>query len=124
MQAIVRGRVQGVGFRDATARTARHLGIRGWVRNRADGTVEVLAEGDGAALGQLEAFLRTGPRFAEVTDLELSWPVVATTKAAPPWPARIEEGIRNRIPRTSKFASERSQHTDGATPSLCVSRER
>jgi acylphosphatase len=74
LKAIVRGRVQGVGFRDATARTARQLGVQGWVRNRADGTVEVLAEGGAEALAQLEAFLRTGPRFAEVTDLELSWP--------------------------------------------------
>ena len=74
MNAIVRGRVQGVGFRDATASTARALGLRGWVRNRPDGSVEVLAEGEGEALERLQAFLRTGPRFAEVTDLELSWP--------------------------------------------------
>lgn len=79
LKAIVRGRVQGVGFRDATARTARSLGIHGWVCNRSDGTVEVLAEGEAGALARLEAFLRTGPRFAEVTDLELSWPTQTAT---------------------------------------------
>ena len=103
MQAIVRGRVQGVGFRDATARTARHLGIRGWVRNRADGTVEVLAEGAAAALGQLEAFLRTGPRFAEVTDLELSWPVVASDEGSGTMAGPDRRGDQNPDPEDFKI---------------------
>ena len=45
VRALVRGRVQGVGFRDATVRRARSLGVLGWVRNREDGAVEVHAEG-------------------------------------------------------------------------------
>lgn len=83
MHATVRGRVQGVGFRDATARTARALGLEGWVRNRADGSVEVLAQGDPAALDRLEAFLRTGPRLAAVTDVHLSWPAVTSSGSEP-----------------------------------------
>lgn len=83
MHATVRGRVQGVGFRDATARRAGVLGLQGWVRNRADGSVEVLAQGDDAALAELEAFLRTGPRLAAVTDVQLSWPAAASPGSDP-----------------------------------------
>lgn len=84
MHATVTGRVQGVGFRDATARTARRLGLAGWVRNRADGSVEVLAEGDEAALADLESFLRTGPRLAAVTDVHLSWPAAVASPGGDP----------------------------------------
>jgi len=71
MRALVRGRVQGVGFRDAAVRRARSLGVLGWVRNREDGAVEVHAEGAPAAVEALVAFLREGPRGADVTGVEV-----------------------------------------------------
>lgn len=64
---IVRGKVQGVGFRAATRRHAAGLGIhRGHAINRADGDVEVLAVGDHAALAALEDWLQRGPLLARV----------------------------------------------------------
>ena len=74
IHAIVRGRVQGVGFRAATSYEARRLGLAGWVRNRLDGTVEVLADGDDAAVDQLAVWLKHGPRGAHVTGLDLHPP--------------------------------------------------
>jgi DNA ligase D-like protein (predicted 3'-phosphoesterase) len=62
----VRGQVQGVGFRDATVRRARQLGVLGWVRNGEDGTVLVHAEGEQAAVDELVRFLHEGPRGARV----------------------------------------------------------
>jgi acylphosphatase len=70
VRAVVRGRVQGVGFRDATVRRARSLGVLGWVRNREDGAVEVHAEGPPDAVEALTAFLREGPHGAEVADFD------------------------------------------------------
>jgi DNA ligase D-like protein (predicted 3'-phosphoesterase) len=70
-RAVVSGTVQGVGFRDATVRRARELGVLGWVRNRDDGTVQVHAEGDAAALESFVAFLGRGPRGAHVDDVDL-----------------------------------------------------
>ncbi len=67
LRAIVRGNVQGVGFRDATRQRARELGVLGWVRNAEDGTVAVHAEGRPAAVEALSAFLRDGPAGAEVS---------------------------------------------------------
>jgi len=69
VRALVRGRVQGVGFREATVRRAHALGVLGWVRNRDDGAVELHAEGPAAAVEALTAFLREGPRGAEVSDV-------------------------------------------------------
>jgi acylphosphatase len=69
---IVRGRVQGVGFRWFVEREARTLGLAGWVRNRADGTVEVLAMGNHEQLSQLHSRLRQGPRAARVDNVEVS----------------------------------------------------
>jgi len=71
VRAAVRGRVQGVGFRDATVRKARALGVMGWVRNADDGSVLIHAEGDEAAVEGLTAFVRQGPRAAEVTEVEV-----------------------------------------------------
>lgn len=71
--AIVHGRVQGVGFRAATLQAARPLELAGWVRNRPDGSVEVLADGDPAALKRLEEFLRRGPPSAHVDGVDVSW---------------------------------------------------
>ena len=62
----VRGRVQGVGFRDFVQREARQLALTGYVRNLPDGSVLVCAMGDPASLEQLEATLRQGVRWSEV----------------------------------------------------------
>jgi len=67
---LVRGRVQGVGFRWFVEREAHVLGIAGWVRNNVDGSVEVLAMGSREQLGGLRSRLREGPRAARVDDVE------------------------------------------------------
>ncbi|MEA1607218.1 acylphosphatase [Pseudomonas spirodelae] len=67
----VSGRVQGVYFRQATAAQAERLDLDGWVRNLADGRVEVLFEGEEAAVNELTSWLQQGPEAAEVTALEL-----------------------------------------------------
>jgi len=69
---IVRGRVQGVGFRWFVEREAHTLGIAGWVRNNADSSVEVLAVGTRDQLAGLKSRLREGPRAARVDDVEES----------------------------------------------------
>lgn len=69
-RATVTGLVQGVGFRDATVRRARGLGVLGWVRNGEDGAVLVHAEGPRAAVDELLAFLREGPPSARVAGVE------------------------------------------------------
>ena len=66
----VRGRVQGVGFRWFVENEAAKLGIAGWVRNRSDGSVEVLAQGTREQLFALRAKLHEGPRAARVDDVE------------------------------------------------------
>ncbi|MBA2546145.1 MAG: acylphosphatase [Solirubrobacterales bacterium] len=71
VRAVVSGRVQGVGFRDATVARARKQGVLGWVRNAEDGSVHVHAEGDWDAVEGLVAFLRKGPRGAAVEGVEL-----------------------------------------------------
>lgn len=67
---IVHGRVQGVGFRWWTSRTASAMGLHGTVRNRSDGTVEVRARGPAEELTRLAALLERGPRGARVERLE------------------------------------------------------
>jgi len=69
LYVAVRGRVQGVGFRWFVRERARELGLTGWVRNHRDGSVEVLAEGNDAALRALRALLRAGPAGAAVSDV-------------------------------------------------------
>jgi acylphosphatase len=69
---IVRGRVQGVGFRWFVEREAHILGIAGWVRNNHDGSVEVLAQGTRDQLSGLHSRLREGPRAARVDAVEIS----------------------------------------------------
>jgi DNA ligase D-like protein (predicted 3'-phosphoesterase) len=71
IRALVRGTVQGIGFREATRRRALELGLRGWVRNMPDGSVAVHAEGAPAAVQELIGFLRTGPPAARVRELAL-----------------------------------------------------
>jgi acylphosphatase len=69
---LVRGRVQGVGFRWFVEREAHILQIAGWVRNNPDGTVEVLAQGTSEQLTGLQSRLQQGPRAARVDDVEVS----------------------------------------------------
>ena len=64
---VVRGRVQGVGYRFAMTEAALALGIAGWVRNRRDGTVEAVVQGDDASVERLTEWCRRGPRGAHVT---------------------------------------------------------
>jgi DNA ligase D-like protein (predicted 3'-phosphoesterase) len=71
MRATVRGRVQGIGFREATVAKAHELGALGWVRNSEDGSVLVHAEGSPEAVAGLEAYLRDGPRGAAVEEVEV-----------------------------------------------------
>ncbi|HEY1801652.1 MAG TPA: acylphosphatase [Terriglobales bacterium] len=66
---VVRGRVQGVGFRWFVEREAHTLGIAGWVRNNSDGTVEILAMGSREQLSGLRSRLQQGPRAARVDDV-------------------------------------------------------
>jgi len=66
----VRGRVQGVGFRYFVEQAAKEFGMRGWVRNDDDGSVEVHAEGTAAQLSELAGLLWKGPRWAEVRGVE------------------------------------------------------
>jgi acylphosphatase len=70
LYVAVRGRVQGVGFRWFVRERARALGLTGWVRNRQDGSVEVLAEGSDTALREFLEVLRAGPSGARVSDVE------------------------------------------------------
>ena len=79
---LVRGRVQGVGFRWFVEREAHLLGIAGWVRNNVDGSVEVLAMGSRDQLLGLRSRLREGPRAARVDDVEeeAAQPVAGLTK--------------------------------------------
>jgi acylphosphatase len=67
---LILGHVQGVGYRDALSAQAEALGVRGWVRNRADGSVEALASGDAESLEALIAWARRGPPLARVTEVQ------------------------------------------------------
>jgi acylphosphatase len=74
LYAIVRGRVQGVNFRQFVYTRARFLGLRGYVRNLPDGrSVEVMAEGPREDLEQLLEYLREGPRMARVDAVDVTW---------------------------------------------------
>jgi acylphosphatase len=68
---LVRGRVQGVGFRWFVEREAHRLGVAGWVRNNHDGSVEVLAQGTRDQLSGLHSRLREGPRAARVDGVDV-----------------------------------------------------
>jgi acylphosphatase len=73
LEALVRGRVQGVGFRHFVIQRALELGLTGYVRNRLDRAVEVVAEGPRAELEQLVLDLHRGPRAAVVADVRVIW---------------------------------------------------
>jgi acylphosphatase len=69
---LIRGRVQGVGFRFALIDAAREAGIVGWVRNRYDGAVEAFLQGDASASARIVDWCRRGPPGARVTDIEVN----------------------------------------------------
>jgi len=73
LHAIIQGHVQGVGFRYFVQGKAKSLGLTGWVRNRWDGSVEVLTEGKRTELDSLLEALYRGPRGATVTNLDPQW---------------------------------------------------
>jgi len=73
LEAVVQGRVQGVGYRVFVLRKARDLGLVGWVANEPDGSVRCLAEGPRPALEDLLAGLREGPRGAGVRGVHVTW---------------------------------------------------
>jgi len=70
---LIEGRVQGVFFRASAQAEASRLGLTGWVRNRPDGAVEIVAEGERKKLDDLIAWCRHGPRGAEVENVRIEW---------------------------------------------------
>lgn len=73
LQLLVRGRVQGVYFRASTQREAKRLGLGGWVKNRGDGSVEILAEGEETSIRELYAWAQKGPSAARVERVDTRW---------------------------------------------------
>jgi len=73
LHAVIHGDVQGVGFRYFLVNSARPLGLKGWVRNRPDGAVELMAEGERTKLERLLQSAREGPRHASVGEVEVEW---------------------------------------------------
>lgn len=67
----ITGRVQGVGYRDWAMATAQRLGLKGWVRNRSDGSVEALVVGDDDAVGKMIEACRRGPTLAKVDAVDV-----------------------------------------------------
>jgi acylphosphatase len=72
VRAVVSGRVQGVWFRESCRREADRLGVSGWVRNTPDGSVEIEAEGERAAVEALVGWARRGPQRARVASVRLA----------------------------------------------------
>jgi len=72
LRLVVRGSVQGVGYRWSMVEEARRLGIRGWVRNRRDGTVEAMVLGPPDAVDRIVAWARRGPRSSVVDAVDVS----------------------------------------------------
>jgi acylphosphatase len=77
VEITVRGRVQGVAFRWYTSRKAQALGLTGWVRNRPDGSVQILAEGPRPDLEALCDWVARGPDHARVDHREIAWSMAA-----------------------------------------------
>jgi acylphosphatase len=73
IRAIISGFVQRVGFRQFAILRARHLGLNGWVMNRPDGSVELVAEGDREQLEALIESLERGPTYARVERVQVTW---------------------------------------------------
>jgi len=72
-RVIVRGRVQGVYFRSSVKQQADIRGVRGWVRNNADGSVEALLQGPREAVSEVAAWMRAGPRGSRVDSTDVEW---------------------------------------------------
>lgn len=70
-RVVVRGLVQGVGFRFSCADAAQRSGVRGWAANRTDGTVEAVFEGEPDAVAAMVRWCGRGPRYAEVTGVDV-----------------------------------------------------
>lgn len=73
IHCIVRGRVQGVFYRASTQREAKRLGVTGWVKNRPDGSVEIVAEGEDEALREFLGWVQRGPTAARVEKVDTRW---------------------------------------------------
>lgn len=73
ISVTVDGKVQGVGFRAYTKKQAKKLGLDGWVKNKPDGTVEVIAQGKKDELETFVEHLKSGPYFAEVENFKIDW---------------------------------------------------
>lgn len=71
-RVVIHGHVQGVFFRDSTRRVAEREGVAGWVRNRTDGAVEAVFEGDSEAVEHLVRFTGEGPRGAQVARVDVA----------------------------------------------------
>lgn len=78
---VIRGRVQGVGFRYATLTQARALGLTGWVRNQPDGSVQAAFYGARRILEQMVAWCHQGPSMARVDAVEVTWETADTAPA-------------------------------------------
>ena len=72
VRLAIRGRVQGVSYRDWTVSEATARGLDGWVRNRSDGSVEAFVSGPAAAVDEMAEACRRGPRAARVTEIEIT----------------------------------------------------
>jgi acylphosphatase len=72
-QIVVKGLVQGVGFRYFIYRHATNLGLSGFTKNLYDGSVEIEAQGNRSAIEELIKLVKVGPRSAQVTDLKIDW---------------------------------------------------
>ena len=73
VHVIISGRVQGVCYRMETQRAAEKWGVSGWVKNRPDGTVEAVFEGDRTSVNQMLQWCRKGPPFSKVSHVDVRW---------------------------------------------------
>jgi acylphosphatase len=73
VHVIIRGRVTGVFFRAATQREAKRLGVTGWVKNRPDGSIEIVAEGEEEAIKEIISWANHGPSTARVDNVDVRW---------------------------------------------------
>jgi acylphosphatase len=72
-EVLISGRVQGVFFRATTRQKARELGVEGWVRNRPDGKVGAVFEGEKSDVQKLVSWCHSGPRAAQVENVDVEW---------------------------------------------------